>query len=174
MERWTSLGVLQRAWASSWNDCGTTWFFSSCDGIFELPQGIHASSGVGPQKSYLPFDVDFGGGWGGGCKGGTLLPAHAGWGRPRFLSSLDMNIRSCTQTLVGSLLPSVTRAHLQLFLESRMEDKTFVGQHKRKHEFPVVTQISHRNSRKTKWFCSHSKMRPLPSGAPQEKSNVPF
>ena len=23
--------------------------------------------------------------------------------------------------------------------------KTFVGQHKRKHEFPVVTQISHRN-----------------------------
>ena len=30
---------------------------------------------------------------------------------------------------------------LQLFLESRMEDKTFVGQHKRKHEFPVVTQI---------------------------------
>ena len=32
MERWASLGVLQRAWASSWNDCGTTWFFSSCGG----------------------------------------------------------------------------------------------------------------------------------------------
>ena len=30
---------------------------------------------------------------------------------PRFLSSLDMNIRSCTQALEGSLLPSVTRAH---------------------------------------------------------------
>ena len=85
-----------------------------------------------------------------------------------------MNIRSCTQALEGSLLPSVTRAHIQLSLESRMEDKTFVGQHKRKHEFPVVTQISHRNSRKTKWFRSHSKMRPLPAGAPQEKSNFPF
>ena len=43
--------------ASSWNDCGTTWFFSSCGGIFELPQGIHASSYVGPQKSYLPFEI---------------------------------------------------------------------------------------------------------------------
>ena len=55
------------------------------------------------------------------------------------------NVEATNPILVGSLLPSVTRAHLQLFLESRMEDKTFVGQHKRKHEFPVVTQISHRN-----------------------------
>ena len=85
-----------------------------------------------------------------------------------------MNIRFCKQALEGSLLPSVTRAHIQLFLESRMEDKTFVGQHNRKHEFPVVTQISHRNSRKTKWFRSHYKMRPLHAGAPQEKSNFPF
>ena len=38
---------------------------------------------------------------------------------------------------ICKLLPSVTRAHLQIFLESRMEDKTFVGQHKRKHEFAV-------------------------------------
>ena len=74
-----------------------------------------------------------------------LTPGWVWNATPRFLSPLDMNIRSCTQALVGSLLPSVTRAHLQLFLESRMEDKTFVGQHKRKHEFPVVTQISHRN-----------------------------
>ena len=57
MESSTSLGVLQRARASFWNDCGTTWFFSSCGGIFELPQGIHASSCVGPQKSYLPFEI---------------------------------------------------------------------------------------------------------------------
>ena len=57
LERGTSLGVLQRARASSWNDWGTTSFFSSCGGIFELPQGIHASSCVGPQKSYLPFEI---------------------------------------------------------------------------------------------------------------------
>ena len=36
---------------------GMTGFFSSCGGIFELPQGIHASSCVGPQKSYLPFEI---------------------------------------------------------------------------------------------------------------------
>ena len=51
---WGRTELDKRAWASSWNDCGTTWFFSSCGGIFELPQGIHASSCVGPQKSYLP------------------------------------------------------------------------------------------------------------------------
>ena len=55
--RGTSLETPWRARASSWNDWGTTWFFSSCGGIFELPQGIHASSCVGPQKSYLPFEI---------------------------------------------------------------------------------------------------------------------
>ena len=57
MERRTSLGLLQWARASSWDDWGTTWFFSSCGGIFELRQGIHASSCVGPQKFYLPFEI---------------------------------------------------------------------------------------------------------------------
>ena len=34
---------------------GTTWFFSSCDGIVDLRRGIQASSCVGPGKSILPL-----------------------------------------------------------------------------------------------------------------------
>ena len=36
-------------------DDGTTWFFSSCDGILELRRGFQASSCVGPGKPKLPF-----------------------------------------------------------------------------------------------------------------------
>ena len=42
---------------------------------------------------------------------------------------------------------------------------------KRKPEFPVVSQQSHRNSKKTMWFPLHHKMRPLPATASQEKSH---
>ena len=48
MERGTSLETLYRIRASSCDDEGTTWFFSSCGGILLLQQGIHASSCVGP------------------------------------------------------------------------------------------------------------------------------
>ena len=39
--------------ASSCDDKGTTWFFSSCGGILELRQGIQASSCVGPGSSFF-------------------------------------------------------------------------------------------------------------------------
>ena len=95
-----------------------------------------------------------------------LTPRWVWNATPRFLSSLEMNIRSCTQALVGSLLPSVTRAHLQLFLESRMEDKTFVGQHKRKH-YPWRTSILQvvvfiLSLCKQFWFASLSPLLPGP------------
>src|SRR5574337_991397 len=53
-----------------------------------------------------------------------------------------------------------------------MEDWTCLGQHKRQPEFPVVTQESRRNSRKTTWLPRHRKMKPFPDTAPQEKSHV--
>ena len=43
----------------------------------------------------------------------------------------------------------------QLSLATRMEEWTSLGQHKRKPEFPVVSQQSHRNSKKTTWFPLH-------------------
>ena len=48
MERGTSLETLYRIRASSCDDEGPTWFFSSCGGILELRRGIQASSCVGP------------------------------------------------------------------------------------------------------------------------------
>ena len=57
---------------------------------------------------------------------------------------------------------------------SRMDDWTSLAQHKRKPEIPVVTRETRRNSRKTTWLPRHRKMRPLPAGAPQEKSHVPI
>ena len=48
MERGTYLQMLLRARASSCDDEGTTWFFSSCRAILELRRGIQASSCVGP------------------------------------------------------------------------------------------------------------------------------
>src|SRR5574341_819965 len=53
-----------------------------------------------------------------------------------------------------------------------MEDWTYLGQHKRQPEFPVVTRESRRNSRKTTWLPRHRKMKPFPATAPQEKSHV--
>ena len=58
-------------------------------------------------------------------------------------------------------------------LATQMEDWTSLGQQKRKPEFPVVTQESHHNSRKTTWFAPLGKMRPLPATASQGKSPVP-
>ena len=44
----------------------------------------------------------------------------------------------------------------------RQQGGTSLGQQKRKPEFPVVTQESRHNSRKTTSFPLHRKMRPLP------------
>ena len=57
MERGTSLDTLKRPRASSCDDGGTTWFSSSCSGIFELRREIQVSSCVVPGKSILPFEV---------------------------------------------------------------------------------------------------------------------
>ena len=61
----------------------------------------------------------------------------------------------------------------QLSLETRMEDRTSLGQHMRKTVFPVETRESCHNSRNATWFPRHRKMRPLPPTASQEKSHVP-
>ena len=48
---------------------------------------------------------------------------------------------------------------------SRVEDWTCLGQHKRHHEFPVVTRESRRNSRKTTWL-------PRPWDSPGKNTRV--
>ena len=55
--RGTSPETLERERASSCDDGGTTWFFSSCGGIHELRRGIQDASCAGPGKSNLPFEL---------------------------------------------------------------------------------------------------------------------
>ena len=43
--------------ASSCDDGGATWFFSSYGGILELRRGIQDASCVGPGKSNVPFEL---------------------------------------------------------------------------------------------------------------------
>ena len=57
MERGTSLETLYRERASSFDDGGTTWFFSSCGRTLELRRGIQDASCVDPGKSNLPFEL---------------------------------------------------------------------------------------------------------------------
>ena len=52
-ERGTSLEKLYQERASSCNDGGTSWFFSSCGGILDLRWGTQDASRVGPGKSNL-------------------------------------------------------------------------------------------------------------------------
>ena len=56
-EQGTSLETPSRARASSCQEVGTTWFFSSCGGILELRRRFQASSCVGPGKPKLPFEL---------------------------------------------------------------------------------------------------------------------
>ena len=49
-EQGTSLETPSRARASSCQEVGTSWFFSSCGGILELRRGSQAPSWVGPGK----------------------------------------------------------------------------------------------------------------------------
>ena len=53
-EQGPSLETPSRARASSCQEVGTTWFFSSCGRILELRRGFQASSCVGPGKSNHP------------------------------------------------------------------------------------------------------------------------
>ena len=60
----TSLETPSRARASSSEEVGTTWCFSSCGGILELRRGSQATSWVGPGKPNLPLELQ---GKAGGC-----------------------------------------------------------------------------------------------------------
>ena len=48
-----SLEMLQRERASSRDDGGTSWFFSSCGGILEVRRGTQGASRIAPGKSNL-------------------------------------------------------------------------------------------------------------------------
>ena len=70
-EQGTSLETPSWARASSCQEMGTTWFFSSCGGILELRWGSQPSSWVGPGKPHLPFELL---GKAGGCARVTAGP----------------------------------------------------------------------------------------------------
>ena len=70
-ERGTSLETPSRARASSCQEVGTTWFFSSCGGILEFRRGSQPSSWVGPGKPNLPLELR---GKAGGCARVTAGP----------------------------------------------------------------------------------------------------
>ena len=70
-EQGNSLETPSRARASSCQEVGTTWFFSSCGGILELRRGSQASSWVGPGKHNLPLELR---GKAGGCARVTAGP----------------------------------------------------------------------------------------------------
>src|SRR5574337_1788530 len=68
-----------------------------------------------------------------------------------------------------SIGPAVTREQSPAFLRNSNGRLDFPGQHKRHPELTVVTRESRRNTRKTRWFPSHRKMKPFPATASQEK-----
>ena len=55
-ERGISFEMLQRERASSRNDGGTSWFYSSCGGILELQWGTQGAISV-PKEVQSPFEV---------------------------------------------------------------------------------------------------------------------
>ena len=74
-ERRIPLERLQRERASSHDDGGTSWFFSSCDRILDLRQGTQDASRVGPGKSNLHSSCN--GSWG-------LFSCHCRANRPHL------------------------------------------------------------------------------------------
>ena len=74
---------------------------------------------------------------------------------------------------VRTLCPEVTREQPTALCDKLNGRLDFLGQHKRKPEFPVVTRESRRISRKTTCFPRHRNMRPLPATASPENSHVP-
>ena len=70
-EQGTSLETPSRARASSCQEVGTTWFFSSCGGILELRRGTQPSPWVGAGKPNLPLGLR---GKAGGCARVTAGP----------------------------------------------------------------------------------------------------
>ena len=70
-EQGTSLETPSRARASSCQEVGTTWLFSSCGGILELRRVSKPSPWVGPGKPNLPLGLR---GKAGGCARVTAGP----------------------------------------------------------------------------------------------------
>ena len=70
-EQGSSLETPWRARASSCQDVGTTWLFSSCGGILDLRWGSQPSPWVGPGKPNLPLGLR---GKAGGCARVTAGP----------------------------------------------------------------------------------------------------
>ena len=70
-EQGTSLVTPWRARASSCQEVGTTWFFSSCGGIHEVRRGSQPFPWVGPGKPNLPLGLR---GKAGGCARVTAGP----------------------------------------------------------------------------------------------------
>ena len=84
-ERGIFLEKLQQERASSHNDGGTSWFFSSCGGILHFRQGTQGASHVAPRKSNLHSRS-----WG----NWVLLSSHCRANRPL--------LGSCTETPCSS------------------------------------------------------------------------
>ena len=72
-----------------------------------------------------------------------------------------------------SICPAVTQEQSPAPPRSSNGDWTSLGHHDRLPEFPVVTQESCRNSRKTTRFPHHREMRPFFSAGPRVQSRVP-
>src|SRR5574340_1683290 len=88
--------------ASSCDDGGTTWFFSSCGGILELRRGIRDASCVGPGKSNLPFELRR---KAGDCSRVTAGPIDLIWAcvqKPVFLSRGDRDLGVAFPTHPGT------------------------------------------------------------------------
>ena len=94
----------------------------------------------GPGKPHLPFELL---GKAGGCARVTAGPK-----RPHLGLGPGRNVPLQGRQGYRGRIP-VSPGGPQLSLETRMEDWTSLGQHKRKPEFPVVTRESLRTLRKT-------------------------
>ena len=111
-----------RARASSCQEVGTTWFFSSCGGILELRRGFQASSWVGPGKPKLPFELR---GTAGGWARVTAVPKRHHLGvclGPNSLSREDRDLGVALQTHPGSQASSRGEAKDSALLSSRDAD----------------------------------------------------
>ena len=157
-EQGTSLETPSRARASSCEELGTTWFFSSCGGILELRRGFQASSCIGPEKPNLPFELR---GKAGGCTRVTAGPRDLIYVCVRdltFLSREDRDLGVAFQTPPESQASSRGQAKDAALLSSCDADLL------EPTEWPQGSQASSAVWREDSVLCSGSgrKRRPSP------------
>src|SRR5574340_557842 len=87
--------------ASSCDDGGATWFFSSYGGILEVRRGIQAASCVGPGQSNLPFELRRKAGHCSRVTAGPIDLIQACVQKPMFLSRGDRDLGVAFQTHPG-------------------------------------------------------------------------